>query len=1171
MSVTRSTTRGDPSGGRGSLMRSFLALLRPPRLRIGEPLARIRESLAGSDLSRRSAYLYLLAFAIAITFIVLESTIYFVGNSDTQHFVRAFDKVGRFSSLFSSANANPLEALFDIFPHGYRADLLPNLVWRALGGTEPSLAFYLISSAILLALGIVAMARAVGIRWAVAVLAGILFPMMILPIGSPLPVGPHFYILAVSSYYYTAGALFVTALYWNIDGASKARFWLSTAAIIAILVHLSITLVLFTAVLAPAVFVFGVAALLASQSRRELIAKVAAAALIVVALGASGMLHYAYAIGSDTSFHVFNAEMRDFMLFGAPSWAALRADAISALQFSLDTSVKYEGLIAPVAQAGALYLAVFGRTRNVRLFGRAMCAWILLTILIFFVTHYFFHFTGHVYKGPPGPHYTWILWPYYMICVAAVVLAAIEALVRPAGRFFGGRRIGALVPHALPAAVLGSVVVFVAAAGVANKAPEHRTAGDSPWFVWRNERTPIVDYLEERIAVAVGRPFAGSVVALPTRLTRDARPYGAALRDTSFAFAMHYLGNDMGSFGLWKFGIPTLNQFTENVTPQFHLIVRELLSRPYDAHQKHHTLITRLNAPILQLLGVRFLVADDALPAGVERVSLPFSGVAEQELAHYRAYASPLRLYELPEPNTGNYSPTEVVRAGTARAMIEVMRNAAFDGRRTVVADDDAVAGDLVPATGATMTVERGGVRLGATSAGQSVLVLPIQYSHCWRITSGEATLFRANLMQLGVRFSGDLRLELRQMFGPFWQSGCRLEDVADFERLRLVEAAGAGAEPDKVPGDGVNLIPQPEALDTVMDSNPTASVEAVADPAAPLQAYALAARGGLSDHYVLLPVSGLTPGPYTLSMQVRAGSTSRLAVQLKDKGDQGAIADYLLRAGVAPLYRLGGADRLHAAIETADEGWLRLTLTTTLTAESGWVFLHLGGMRGDFRPNGEGATIRALMLERGETATAYRPAPDLEPEPGPAPGDGINRIPSADALDRAVDRSAIASLDPVGRRDAPVPEYALTARGRVGEHFLGLTVPNLTPGPHTLSLEVRADSAPRLAVQLKDGSDTGVIGDYFVRTRRVRLYPLGDVQAPRATIARIGGGWLRLTLTSDIRTGAARIFFHLRGLQGAFRPDGESTTIRAVRLERSETAAADAPRPAATRSSLAE
>ena len=43
-----------------------------------------------------------------------------------------------------------------------------------------------------------------------------------------------------------------------------------------------------------------------------------------------------------------------------------------------------------------------------------------------------------------------------------------------------------------------------------------------------------------------------------------------------------------------------------------------------------------------------------------------------------------------------------------------------------------------------------------------------------------------------------------------------------------------------------------------------------------------------------MLRVPGLTPGPYTLSLQVRADAR-RLAVQLKDVGDNGAIADYVL------------------------------------------------------------------------------------------------------------------------------------------------------------------------------------------------------------------------------------------------------------------------------------
>jgi hypothetical protein len=100
------------------------------------------------------------------------------------------------------------------------------------------------------------------------------------------------------------------------------------------------------------------------------------------------------------------------------------------------------------------------------------------------------------------------------------------------------------------------------------------------------------------------------------------------------------------------------------------------------------------------------------------------------------------------------------------------------------------IKGHFVAATGATMTVRLGGVAVRASSAGESLLVLPVQYSHCWQIVSGsDATLFRADLMLLGISFSGDLQVELRQMFGPFWDSACRVADAGDAGRLEMADA----------------------------------------------------------------------------------------------------------------------------------------------------------------------------------------------------------------------------------------------------------------------------------------------------------------------------------------------------------------------------------------------
>jgi hypothetical protein len=117
------------------------------------------------------------------------------------------------------------------------------------------------------------------------------------------------------------------------------------------------------------------------------------------------------------------------------------------------------------------------------------------------------------------------------------------------------------------------------------------------------------------------------------------------------------------------------------------------------------------------------------------------------------------------------------------------MRAPSFDGARTVIVTEE-LSGRFVPAREATMNVERGGLSLRASSAGDSLLVLPVQYSHCWQLRDAPtATLFRANLMQLGIRFSGELNAQLRQVIGPLWHSHCRVEDAEDVTRLRIVEA----------------------------------------------------------------------------------------------------------------------------------------------------------------------------------------------------------------------------------------------------------------------------------------------------------------------------------------------------------------------------------------------
>jgi len=63
---------------------------------------------------------------------------------------------------------------------------------------------------------------------------------------------------------------------------------------------------------------------------------------------------------------------------------------------------------------------------------------------------------------------------------------------------------------------------------------------------------------------------------------------------------------------------------------------------------------------------------------------------------------------------------------------------------------------------------------------------LPIEFSRCLNV-AGELHLFRADLLLTGVLFAR--QLDARISFGPFHNSRCRLDDLADSNRVAMRNA----------------------------------------------------------------------------------------------------------------------------------------------------------------------------------------------------------------------------------------------------------------------------------------------------------------------------------------------------------------------------------------------
>ena len=85
----------------------------------------------------------------------------------------------------------------------------------------------------------------------------------------------------------------------------------------------------------------------------------------------------------------------------------------------------------------------------------------------------------------------------------------------------------------------------------------------------------------------------------------------------------------------------------------------------------------------------------------------------------------------------------------------------------------------------------RGGVHVAALSDGESILLLPRQFSRCLSITPSRQAagavsprLLRANLVQTPIAFDRVLDADVRFDFGFGRRAGCRLDEVADYEAL---------------------------------------------------------------------------------------------------------------------------------------------------------------------------------------------------------------------------------------------------------------------------------------------------------------------------------------------------------------------------------------------------
>ena len=552
-----------------------------------------------------------------------------------------------------------------------------------------------------------------------------------------------------------AASLVAIALFWQIGKGRLRRIRNSIFAAMvigAIVTAMGIAQPLVLLMVAPMSSLLVLGGIAYSGDREERKTKLLTCAAVLIATAPILLYVVELHLYSKTSF--FYDEMHS----SAPLW--------TDISFFLAPGDKQ--LLGPAfwfASLGAIvWAALFSSGRLLQLARTVLATELLLAMLLGIAI-----VTGTAWAGPPVAYLELILFPFQALFLA-------DALVQI------GHRLSALTPYQtglrrttfLLVPWLGAVPVL--AAGGA-----WQDSGNLYWK-WPPTETRLSALLRQEIGLHDNQTFRGRVVSLSASKSTTTPLIDQFIYDNGFIAA---LGNDQRRYGFWAFDIPTLESSGQFTTPFLHLIATRLLGTPGATSFRAHVSLTRANIPILQALGVRFVVSDDVMTN---------SGLRERDVID--EVGRVLRVYELPNPNVGQYSPTEVLQAADAKQALHYMSGADFNPQKFVVLHQP-LSTALVPATSQGLRFERQRtLSVEATSAGTSLLLLPVEFTSCLRIENhsqgSDIRLVRANLAETGIVFDGKLNARLSLRFGPF-ALGCRMQDWLEARRLRMQHAATGG------------------------------------------------------------------------------------------------------------------------------------------------------------------------------------------------------------------------------------------------------------------------------------------------------------------------------------------------------------------------------------------
>ncbi len=493
--------------------------------------------------------------------------------------------------------------------------------------------------------------------------------------------------------------------------------------------------------------VYVVIALFLARRRSELLRKLA---ILAAALAIATLLRWPwYALGLflDTAPNFFPND-----------YTAVYHDAIYASVLFHGKTIGRAGPLLVVSSAIGAILSLRSVDSELR-----ASAWMLLALIATFFGAGIALASMPHWILPPPIYFEVAVWPLYgvfagiaLIRISNVTVALLARQCRLATRC----RLQAILPV---------VALVVAAVLVLSKRPTAMV------FPYPPQLSPVTAILQANIGLDGATTFGGRVATImPVKVDGLDAVAQQIIVASNWAQAV---GNDEMSIGLWYYRVPTLFEYNQFLSPLFHALLKRALQRPRLAYQRNMTLITYADAPVLKLLGVRYVLMPH-----------PDGSLGTLRATEDRA-GEPWGLIELEAPNLATYSPSSVEMRDGLAATLDFVVDDSVDLTKRAVARE-MITGPLTPARSPMLSVTNEDLHVVADSDGRSLLIVPVEFSHCMTLREthpgdgGTATLMRVDGLLTGAVFEHHLDATLSFRIGPLRNPSCRWLDYQDMKTM---------------------------------------------------------------------------------------------------------------------------------------------------------------------------------------------------------------------------------------------------------------------------------------------------------------------------------------------------------------------------------------------------